>query len=482
MNNNRYLAVTTLITIFNFLMEAYYMTWFLNGILTGNKAGVRGEFRRKPVLLLIPAGYIATMAVLKYIPQEVSSFGVYFLAAAAAFCLSFLIYQGKTILKLYVFITYTALSYLAHYLGVSMGSLFDALFRQINQYLWERSVEAESLWFLVSFLTYALLWQLLSWLVLHTMVSIILKYFRQKEYGFSFSEAVLLLVPSITGVFGGFFVSQFYIGLADKKVSSWFGVILPVSLLLFLAGIVANEVLFQSIKLKDEEKKEKEVMDREIAFVSSHIQKVEHFYAEISGLKHDIKNHVACMTALMEQGEYETAADYSREFENRIQPLEFPYKTGNPVTDAIINEYAMEAEQKAIQFESEFVFPINMDINAFDISIILNNALENAVEACVLERGSPPKEQSADGMGARKIKITSFRKKNAYFIQIDNTCARYLELAAQELPRTTKENKNLHGIGLKSIRRISQKYHGGMDIEYRNGEFSLSIMLMKMLA
>jgi sensor histidine kinase regulating citrate/malate metabolism len=44
------------------------------------------------------------------------------------------------------------------------------------------------------------------------------------------------------------------------------------------------------------------------------------------------------------------------------------------------------------------------------------------------------------------------------------------------IPRTTKENKNYHGYGIRSIKRIIEKYSGSMTIDIENHIFRLSLL------
>jgi hypothetical protein len=56
-------------------------------------------------------------------------------------------------------------------------------------------------------------------------------------------------------------------------------------------------------------------------------------------------------------------------------------KSGNPVTDVILTEKQKEAKNRGIAFVSDFHYPEETKINAFDVSVILNNAVGNAIEA-----------------------------------------------------------------------------------------------------
>ena len=114
----------------------------------------------------------------------------------------------------------------------------------------------------------------------------------------------------------------------------------------------------------------------------------------------------------------------------------------------------------------EFVYPIDTNINAFDISVILNNAIENAFEG-VSTCENP------------YVSLLSYRKKNAYMLEITNCISRSVEVDIETgLPETTKQDKINHGYGLINIRKVAQKYYGDIDIIQKEREFTLIVMLM----
>ena len=141
-------------------------------------------------------------------------------------------------------------------------------------------------------------------------------------------------------------------------------------------------------------------------------------------------------------------------------------KSGNPVTDVILQEFKSEAEKRNIHFQSDFYYPTGTNINAFDVSVILNNALQNAMEN-VVNSETP------------HISILSYHRNNAYMIEISNSFAGNLQWDEEhDLPVTSKEKPDSHGYGLSNIRIVAGKYSGDIAIDLKDDEFRLIIMLM----
>ena len=129
-----------------------------------------------------------------------------------------------------------------------------------------------------------------------------------------------------------------------------------------------------------------------------------------------------------------------------------------------------EASKKDIKFVSDFRYPIRDEVDVYDIGIILNNALDNAIEAC---------EKISNN---RKIWLKSYEKGNLYFIEIENTFDEIIMDPETGLPESDKADKELHGFGISNIEKSAKKYMGDIDIDIKNEDekiFCLTVMLGK---
>lgn len=230
-------------------------------------------------------------------------------------------------------------------------------------------------------------------------------------------------------------------------------------------AIIAVIGFYQSIKESHLKEKENAVLSGQIENMKRHIHEIELLYRDIRGLKHDMGNHITVLEHLVAKKEQQEAARYLSELKEQLPKADTEIKSGNPVTDVILTEKKREAREKGIDFLCDFHYPQETKINAFDVSIILNNAVSNAIEAT----------QNCD---RPYIYIKSYRKKNAYMIEITNCfCGHLVWNKENGLPESTKKESE-HGLGLINIRKVAQKYLGDMDMEQTGDEVRLSIMLM----
>lgn len=177
-------------------------------------------------------------------------------------------------------------------------------------------------------------------------------------------------------------------------------------------------------------------------------------------------NHIITLERLYAGNRTEEAKAYTIELKAVLAGATGNMNSGNPVTDVILKEIQSEAEKRNIRFDMDFHYPTGSNLNAFDISVILHNALQNALEN--VTKSEKP-----------YITICSYRSNNAYMIEISNSFAGDLQWDTEkELPITTKRKPDGHGYGVVNIRRVARKYSGDIDIVLRDGEFCLSIMLM----
>ena len=132
----------------------------------------------------------------------------------------------------------------------------------------------------------------------------------------------------------------------------------------------------------------------------------------------------------------------------------------------ILTQRQKEAEEKGIDFRCEFYYPMDTGINAFDISVILNNAITNAFEG-------------VKGCKNPYVSIAAYRKKNAYMLEVTNCIRKTVEIDVETgLPDTTKKDKGSHGFGLANVRKVAQKYYGDIDIRQEENYFILTVMMM----
>ena len=153
---------------------------------------------------------------------------------------------------------------------------------------------------------------------------------------------------------------------------------------------------------------------------------------------------------------------------------EFRFKTGNTVVDTLLNMKYHEIMRTIPDLQlnaDKLLFPEDLDIQSYDIGVILGNALDNAIEACKKLKEVEQGEETF-------IRLYSFSKRKMFFIRVENSFdGVVIRKKGAEFPATTKSDRKVHGIGLTNIKNTADKYHGGVDWEVSNKIFTLTVML-----
>ena len=325
---------------------------------------------------------------------------------------------------------------------------------------------------LVTYIIVELVYYGIAITVMCLVIKLIHKVYVNKREDISGKELVLLfatLLTVMTGYFTFNFISDVY--LDDIQLYVWnvhpeYTLLRVIYQIVSFAAILIAIVIYQKLKEKQQEEKVNILLAEQIENTKQHICEVEKLYGDIRALKHDMGNHISVLENLFMKKETEELGKYMAELKTALNESTGEVKTGNPVTDVILTQKQKEAEEKGIEFSCKFMYPADTGINAFDVSVILNNAITNAFEG-------------VGGCEKPYVSVSAYRKKNAYMLEVSNCISESVEMDDETgLPETTKKDKDSHGFGLTNIRKVARKYHGDIDISLEPDSFTLTVMLM----
>ena len=132
--------------------------------------------------------------------------------------------------------------------------------------------------------------------------------------------------------------------------------------------------------------------------------------SSIRKVRHEMKSHMANIKGLVAGEKYGEVERYIDKLDETVQELDYKFSTGNAVTDVIINDKYRRAAKSGTAFRVRFEYRETDTISAFDMGIILNNLLENAIEAC--EKLEQEK---------RRISLTLKRKNHFLLVEVENS-------------------------------------------------------------
>lgn len=162
----------------------------------------------------------------------------------------------------------------------------------------------------------------------------------------------------------------------------------------------------------------------------------------------------------IEDGNYTDALSYLQKLEEETLKSKIYVTTGNVAFDSILNYKVQQMEDKDIECELTISIPKKLEITATDLTILFGNILDNAMEAVNQIRDQ------------RRVRIDIKYDKGRLIFLVEN---RYIGNLLQDGQGyvTTKKDKEYHGIGLKNIHKIVEKYDGNVEVIAKDGLFTV---------
>lgn len=234
-----------------------------------------------------------------------------------------------------------------------------------------------------------------------------------------------------------------------------------------LFGIVAISILVvrmtesivtYAMKERDWQLQEEEY-NRQI-FYLNHLEDINH---QMKSIRHDFNHHIGCLYGMLEQGEMNNAREYAGELVSEAEQFNVAFSSDYPGISGLLSSKYQIMRSKNIEFYWKVNLPEKMNLKLIDLSVILGNALDNAIEAV--------ENLSED---QRSINLNIYFEMEYIVIKLNNM---YNASIINEDLSTTKEDTKNHGYGLGNIKFIVKKYDGILKINKENSEFKLNVAL-----
>ena len=180
--------------------------------------------------------------------------------------------------------------------------------------------------------------------------------------------------------------------------------------------------------------------------------------------RHDYKNHMIVINALLESGSTDRAREYINAMNADINGVLTKISTGNFVADAIINNKSVIAAGSGDKIQFDGQFP-KEGIADEDICTILANTLDNAIEA------------AAKIEGENIIFVEAVIRNRNFLLTVTNPVIENVKIGRNNTVKTTKKNRSEHGIGTKNIQKAVSSYKGDMLLSCENNIFTTEIRL-----
>lgn len=181
---------------------------------------------------------------------------------------------------------------------------------------------------------------------------------------------------------------------------------------------------------------------------------------------HEYKNQIACIEALVKKKQFVKVEEYVKGIYSKLDKEMDAIDTNNIIVNAILNTKYQEAEENGIIFVLRINDLSELRIKDEDIVTILSNLINNAIEAC----------KECD-VSRRVLKLKFVKEDGMIKIGIRNTFEHAILYEDGEIKSTKLVRAEEHGVGIKNIIEVIEKYDGLYVIKDDNREFYFSIII-----
>ncbi|RHR22248.1 GHKL domain-containing protein [Clostridium sp. AF19-22AC] len=180
--------------------------------------------------------------------------------------------------------------------------------------------------------------------------------------------------------------------------------------------------------------------------------------------RHDLRQHLAVVQSYIDKDDRTGLKNYIDLYRSELPPDILESYCHNDVVDAIVCYYAGMAKDYKILFDTKIDYPDSCPITETDMTVLLGNLLENAVEAC---------QRQSSGQKFIKLRIKR-HGSSELLILTDNSCT--IPVTFQDGIPMSSKRKGM-GVGASSIQDIAERYHGTVRFEWKEDVFYASVLL-----
>lgn len=193
-----------------------------------------------------------------------------------------------------------------------------------------------------------------------------------------------------------------------------------------------------------------------------HLGEVQGIYREMRGYKHDFHHHLQTLKGQLEAGETARALAYLEQLDQQLMHVDPLLKTGNIALDAILSAKLAQAKTADIAVTIKANVPDNLLLTDLELSIIIGNLLDNAIEACKVVEGK------------RFLRIYMGMKQKMLYFSMLNASGNKLP---KKGPLFSTRKKGIHGFGLHRAEAILAEHGGWCKYNSEDGAFTSEFLV-----
>lgn len=285
---------------------------------------------------------------------------------------------------------------------------------------------------------------------------------KDSTYSLKWNEWFVLLIIPVISIFTMSFVSLIIINI-EEQLSPMQHIFSILSILGILMTNSLVYVLYVNMQKDHAKQLEYSILQQAFKSQEKSVEETKILYQSVRSIRHDLKQHFQVALTMLHSGKINEAVDYMEKYNDTVlDGILNKVFCDNDVVNYIINSKSKICSDRHIKI---YIYIANEipEFSDLDLCVLLGNALDNAIEG-------------VSGDGNNEIYLEFRNVDNFFMISVKNTIINsVLEYNPNLI--STKNEKELHGLGILSMKEVVQKYNGSIEFYESDNKFCCDMLL-----
>lgn len=285
---------------------------------------------------------------------------------------------------------------------------------------------------------------------------------RDSTYSLKWNEWFVLLIIPVISIFTMSFVSLIIINI-EEQLSPMQHIFSILSILGILMTNSLVYVLYVNMQKDHAKQLEYSILQQAFKSQEKSVEETKILYQSVRSIRHDLKQHFQVALTMLHSGKINEAVDYMEKYNDTVlDGISNKVFCDNDVVNYIINSKSKICSDRHIKI---YIYIANEipEFSDLDLCVLLGNALDNAIEG-------------VSGNGNNEIYLELRNVDNFFVISVKNTITNsVLEYNPNLI--STKNEKEVHGLGILSMKEVVQKYNGSIEFYESDNKFCCDMLL-----
>lgn len=285
---------------------------------------------------------------------------------------------------------------------------------------------------------------------------------KDSTYSLKWNEWFVLLIIPVISIFTMSFVSLIIINTEDQ-LSPMQHIFSILSILGILMTNSLVYVLYVNMQKDHAKQLEYSILQQAFKSQEKSVEETKILYQSVRSIRHDLKQHFQVALTMLHSGKINEAVDYMEKYNDTVlDGISNRVFCDNDVVNYIINSKSKICSDRHIKI---YIYIANEipEFSDLDLCVLLGNALDNAIEG-------------VSGEGNNEIYLELRNVDNFFMISVKNTI---INSVLEDNPNlmSTKNEKEVHGLGILSMKEVVQKYNGSIEFYESDNKFCCDMLL-----